>query len=203
MKFIVIVLCLLAERFLATKLNLKRFQWFNTYADFFADYWAALVKTPYIYLLVLVLPFVVVISGLTYVVSGLFFGLISLILQLLIVYYCLGPNNVFFPVVSDTKDNVGEYLVDANSQVFAVIFWYLLLGVFGVIAYRLISVCKSYSVTSAIAGKVADVLDWIPARITSLFYLLVGNFQHGFPVLMQFLSKGPDNNAQLLNQCGV
>ena len=144
-----------------------------------------------------------VISGLTYVVSGLFFGLISLILQLLIVYYCLGPNNVFFPVVSDTKDNVGEYLVDANSQVFAVIFWYLLLGVFGVIAYRLISVCKSYSVTSAIAGKVADVLDWIPARITSLFYLLVGNFQHGFPVLMQFLSKGPDNNAQLLNQCGV
>jgi len=131
-------------------------------------------------------------------------------LNLFIFLYCLGPQNIFYPVaVSD--DSAAEYFAQANSQLFAVIFWYIIGGPIVLLAYRLITLCKNLDSISTQATQISNILEWLPARITSIMYLVVGNFQRAIPAFIQlfipafiqlFMSH-PELNDNLLSQCGL
>jgi AmpE protein len=204
MKFLVIILCLLMERFLAKQLDLKRFQWFSTYANYMEKLLSFLNSLPVALLGALILPLVFIIGCVTYLVNGLMFGIVGLLINVVIVYYCFGPINVFYPIIDEYIDkDVGEYLVDANEQLFGALFWYLCFGVVGIVTYRLLSLCKKYIPVAKIATVVFDVANWIPVRITSICYLLVGNFQHGVSLFLQKIIAAPSENSQMLSQCGL
>ena len=77
-----------------------------------------------------------------------------------------------------TSDVIRAILFVANTRVFAVLFWFVLLGPAGAVMYRF-----SYHLSrlalgalSAFADTVQAVLSWAPARMLAAGYALVGNF---------------------------
>lgn len=204
MKLIVIVLCLLSERFLVHAISHTRFQWFNRFAEQISTRFSKF--SPWLVFALVVIPICLVVFTVFYAIKGGLYGLFGFLLSVAIVYYCLGPNNPFYPIrTSDhsDRDQIECYFVSVNNQLFSVLFWYMLLGPVGAVFYRLSSLTQSIPSLKPVALMVTDCLDWIPARMTALFYLLVGNFQSGVKDYFKLFFDLPNNNHALLRVCGI
>ncbi len=207
MKLVVIVFCLLSERYLIHALSYQRFSWFGDYAAFINQKIEnnSYFNNPWVKLAALIVPLTLITSVVYLIFSPLILGLGGLIISLLIFFYCLGPHNPFYPINSSDseKANIADYFALVNSQLFAVLFWYALGGPIVVLIYRLFSLSKDIISVQQQATQVVEILEWIPARITALLFLLVGNFQRGFTTLMHYMLAGPDSNNELLRECGL
>lgn len=210
MKLMVIVLCLFSERFLIHTFSFQRFSWFNNYVFFIKKISGnnSSFNNPWMTLAAIVLP-VIALTSLVYLMfHSIFFGFVGLILSTAIFFYCLGPQNAFYPP-SDTGTNgndpeqIKNYLSLVNSQLFAVVFWYIVAGPIVVLTYRLISLCKIIDGVSEQSTQISDALEWIPARITALLFLIVGNFQRGYTIFTQYFFAKPDVNDKMLGECGL
>lgn len=210
MKLLVVVLCLLSERFLMHAISYRRFIWFPAYCNKIQQTFAniSLIKNPWVLLFVLILPIAVATAIVYSLLHGIVFGFVGLVLSALIFLYCLGPNNVFYPITLniDEMDNTAQmsnYLADANTQLFAPLFWYIVAGPIGVLIYRLIESCCEIVAVREKAVLLTNILEWVPARLTAILYLLVGNFQHGFVAFRQYVFAKPELNKTLLSECGL
>lgn len=210
MKFLVLVLCLLSERFLIHSLMYQRFTWFGGYAQKIISALAKEDKplNPWLGISAVVLPVLLGVALIYWIFQSVLFGLVGLILSILIFAYCLGPQNVFYPPSEsdsehELKSHIGTYLASANSQLFTVIFWYILIGPIAVVAYRIIALCKDIQPLTKEAAFLTDIIEWLPARLTALLYLLVGNFQNGIGVFMLLVKAKPEKNYELLSECGI
>ncbi|CEG56938.1 regulatory signaling modulator protein AmpE [Legionella fallonii] len=209
MKLLVIVLCLLSERFLIHAASYQRFYWFGDYylsikkildkSDFFRNPWMNFAG--------IIIPILLVVSLIYFLFSSMFFGFVGFVFSIVIFLYCLGPQNAFYPLSElNTETNndtaVGNYFTQVNSQLFSVIFWYVVLGPIGALAYRLITLCETINFVDQQAKQLTDIVEWIPARISALLYLLVGNFQKGFVSFTKLFFAKPEFNHQMLSDCG-
>jgi AmpE protein len=77
------------------------------------------------------------------------------------------------------------------------------LGILGAVAYRLIDRLAAKRNPNSMASMILPYLDWIPARITALFYLLVGNFQQVFPYLLRNVLSPVQKNEEFLTESGM
>ena len=80
-----------------------------------------------------------------------------------------------------TRTVLETVLVEANERFLGVIFWFVLLGPTGALLYRLSCQLNSDFAgnDAAFAGAVRrlhHILEWLPARLTSLAYALSGSF---------------------------
>lgn len=99
----------------------------------------------------------------------------------------------------------------ANDRLFAVLFWFIVFGPIGALTYRVIGLLsvklkQDSSVPTRVGSSINSlraILDWIPARLTGIFYVLVGNFSDSFPVWWRSLRRGWQENAQLLCETGI
>ena len=73
----------------------------------------------------------------------------------------------------------------ANNRLMAVLFWFVVLGPFGAVMYRLTSLTEQFSRedenrknVNQQAFRLLHVLNWIPARMLAATYALVGNFDN-------------------------
>lgn len=210
MKLLVIVLCLLSERYLVHAISHLRFSWFPAYVNYLQqlDSSKKTLIHPPLLLLAIVLPLLILCGLLLFIFDDRIFGILSFLFNLGIFYYCLGPENPFYPVKSENEEDyneivVGNYFVKVNGQLFAPVFWYITLGVLGIVAYRLISLCKEQPLIAKLSTLITDILDWIPARISVILFLLVGNFQRGLNFFLQKFFTAPENNALLLSEGGL
>lgn len=210
MKLLVIVLCLLSERFLVHASSHYRFDWFKTYCKKLKNNLPRTLQTAnsWFLLATLVLPILLAAFVILYILSSFFFGFVGLLIHIIIFYYCLGPDNPFYPARAEntdeiTRDHVGIYLARVNEELFSVIFWYILLGPLGILAYRLTALCRNEELVQLQASIVTDLLNWIPARMTCLLYLFVGNFQHGIRYFRKWLFAKPQKNQAMLAACGL
>lgn len=87
-------------------------------------------------------------------------------------------------------ETVGQTLIWRNYQYFAaVIVLFVIGGAPLVLIYasvREVARLERDKDTS-MAKLILGILDWIPARITALGYLVVGHFNHAFPVWLKYL----------------
>lgn len=210
MKLLVIVLCLLSERFLVHVSSHRRFEWFALYSKTMEKQFSRIyvLSSPWLMMLLALLPIVLVISLALYFCSSWLFGLIGLALNALIFYCCLGPANPFYPARTQTTEPVSEaelstYLVQINSQLFAVLFWYIVLGPIAALVYRFTSQCQEQALVKKEATLLTGILDWLPARMTALLYLLVGNFQPGLKQFAGLLFSEPAKNPLVISSCGL
>lgn len=97
-----------------------------------------------------------------------------------------------------------------NHQLIAVLFWFVILGPVGAVLYRLTDII------SQIANRADEelgfdkavvilrqLLEWIPARILSFVYALVGNFNEVITVWMQYVGQGLASSDKMLFFCGT
>lgn len=211
MKLLVIVLCLLSERYLTHKVALNRFSWFGKYCDKLISLFPkiAIFQNPWVLMLAVVVPWIVVIAAAIGLLQSYLFGFVGFIMQLVVFYYCMGPDNVFYPLSTIHNKNAhqaldaGNYLAAVNNELFGVVFWYIALGPLAILGYRLISLCQKQSKLATKAKWITQLLDWIPARLTAIFYLLVGNFQQGFKCLLKKKMLAPSENNTLLTEVGL
>ena len=207
MKLLVIILCLLSERYLMHSWSYKRFFWFDAYCNKLRSFNAnTTITNSWVKLAFLILPLLLIVSILYLLIHGIFFGFIGFLLNLLILFYCIGPENPFYPSLDDSKnqnEQVSSYLARVNRQLFAVLFWYPVGGPIAALIYRLITLSISVNALSAEAQVATDILEWIPTRMTILLYLIVGNFQPAYPSFIQLFITKPALNHNVLTTCSV
>lgn len=79
-----------------------------------------------------------------------------------------------------TSDVTRAILHVANERIFAVIFWFVILGPAGAVLYRLTTSLSKQDSTndslSAVAILFQAVLTWVPARMLAMGYALTGHF---------------------------
>jgi AmpE protein len=98
------------------------------------------------------------------------------------------------------------FLYEGFERWFAVVFWFLLLGPIGALAYRLCYLSgriESLGLEDRlVALRFVHYLDWIPVRLLVLSFALTGNFVNGFNRLWQ---KVYDNQPapELLDSCAL
>jgi len=73
-------------------------------------------------------------------------------------------------------------LTQANVRIFGVLFWFAILGPFGAVLYRAVAeLCRHLAQTQDdfawAARRLAEILDWLPARLTACGYALSGDFE--------------------------
>lgn len=101
-------------------------------------------------------------------------------------------------------------LVQANDRLFAVIFWFVILGPIGAVFYRMVVLLdrlirtseSSFADLSAVSHQLRGILEWVPARLTSLGYALVGNFSDAFGYWLDSVFSGIKLNRSLLVESG-
>ncbi len=187
-----------------------RFHWFSVYSNAMEQRLSKVTffSSPWLMIVLASLPMLLVVFIALFFTSGWLFGFVGLILNVIIFYCCLGPGNPFYPVrasndVPVSDDEIGEYLAQINGQIFAVLFWYIILGPLAVLAYRLISLCQNQQVVKQQATWLTQILDWLPTRMTALLYLIVGNFQAGLGFFAKMFLYKPVNNQIVLSTCGL
>jgi AmpE protein len=99
--------------------------------------------------------------------------------------------------------------VQANNRLFAVIFWFVLLGPIGAWCYRVTDLIRRRAVFNAArdndSNKTADMvleaagqlhgwLAWIPARLTAIGYAMAGSFEGALTAWRK--SEGPGSKTQ-------
>jgi membrane protein required for beta-lactamase induction len=189
----------------------------------------------YIGLAFVVLPILIIISILYYAFAHLLFGFFGFILATLIFIYCLGPKDLYAQLESyfihDPLKPDGEAQTDLqdliisdpnptlsfnrklsegmlwrfNQRIFAVSFWFVILGPIGAVLYRLVDLLSEAADQPASQEKemshaahfVLNILDWIPTRLSSLGYALMGNFTKGFSFWTKHCFSGLDKNQEI------
>jgi membrane protein required for beta-lactamase induction len=97
--------------------------------------------------------------------------------------------NVIGQEIQDNEDQervlIESVLIQAQQRLFAVIFWFIILGAFGALLYRLVTELKNE--LAGIHGGYADairdlhhILSWPSARLLALGFALSGSLVHAF-----------------------
>jgi AmpE protein len=118
---------------------------------------------------------------------------------------------------ADHSESVNDYvalhesvrstiLYGGYERWFAVVFWFLIFGPVGALAYRLSYLCGHGEFVEEddrqIALRFVHYLDWLPVRLLGFSFALTGNFVNSFNQFWQIVT---DNKpaSELLNECGL
>ncbi|MCU7893568.1 MAG: regulatory signaling modulator protein AmpE [Candidatus Thiodiazotropha sp. (ex Lucinoma aequizonata)] len=212
MTLMIILICLIAERFLLEKVHLRNNRWLLRYSE-----WLQHQKPPawlergVVDITLLLLPALLAIGIFQHIFDE---DLLEISLSIVILLYCLGPedldtqisqyteavddgdeantNAIASTIIMDEppiseparSQAVAEgVLLQANQNLFAVLFWFIVLGPLGAMIYRLTTwlptlVQSNRDIDFHLNSKqLAVILDWIPARITAFCYAIAGSFE--------------------------
>ncbi|MBC54992.1 MAG: hypothetical protein CMQ34_14280 [Gammaproteobacteria bacterium] len=103
-----------------------------------------------------------------------------------------------------------DYVLSVSlRRLFAILFWYILLGPLAALSYFLLQHMLSADVLTEDRAddrawqRILSLAEWLPARLLALAFALAGNFVAAFQRLRErlFDNLQPGNNLSLLNDC--
>jgi membrane protein required for beta-lactamase induction len=115
---------------------------------------------------------------------------------------------------TDSKQALHDQLLNhifiaANRRIFAIVFWFMVLGPIGAVLYRTITLSSAaFPSQEAVpellqnARSAEAVLDWIPVRILTCVFALGGHFVKVFSCWRKAPFSGWEGNEALLIECG-
>jgi AmpE protein len=207
----------------------KQHQWLIHYASFIQRHFKmAAVIGSWPGILVIILPLAVIVGLMQVGLNHLYFGLPGWLFNTIVLLYCLDTQKVHAMIrqrwfkksavtsaddVSheiNTSVSAGTALTYFNRDVFAVIFWFCILGAFGALLYRAVNVWRENAIVSDSALNsyfplltiMTEIADWIPVRLLGLSLALMGDFSPTFHAWFNHLWAAPAANEALLQDCG-
>jgi AmpE protein len=233
MTFITILIALIIERFFHWS-QLRHWQWFSRYQYMMNIKIGNQSRYLLLAACVLPPVFIVAIitrllSGWFYHIPEIIFGLVILIYCIgpsnlwVQIYSCLNALNKEDPhaALEQIKTAFGIDYIDqpqalhkaltrtifvaANQRIFAVIFWFAVLGPWGAVLYRLLNLCATNGIfgMSETAMQGQAILDWLPARLFAFIFALVGDFMAVFNCWKKSAKEGVNANNKILGDCGL
>jgi membrane protein required for beta-lactamase induction len=166
-------------------------------------------------------------------------GILWFLLTIVILLYCLGPEDLddqvraltaalrggndveatrlaqalgrtAQPVPAETRGPtvVESILTEFQERVFGVLLWFLILGPIGAVLFRFSAELRRYAVQASSglrdwAGRVYNVLAWLPSRIVALGYALSGNLTGAFERWRVLDTLPLEQNETALRQSGT
>jgi len=231
MTFIVILIALVVERFFDWG-HLRKWEWFTHYQQAVVKRFPS--QQPFVVLALTIVPILVLVFLLGVLLESPLFGFVEFLFQLFLFLYCLGPQNLWADIyscinalahgdqqaataklknsfgVTETSQLLKNIFIAANRRVFAVVFWYLVLGPVGAVLYRTITLSAGeFSQQDTVpelipsARSVESVLDWIPVRIFTCVFALGGHFVQVISCWRKKPVFSLDVNEKLLTDCGA
>lgn len=97
------------------------------------------------------------------------------------------------------------------TDIFSVIFWFVVLGPFGAVLYRLSAALYQYTEKNDVdlveihqhATLLKNILDWIPVRLVALTFALIGHFGPVFALWVDRLGGGLNDNRAFIVDAGL
>jgi AmpE protein len=107
-----------------------------------------------------------------------------------------------------TSDVTRAILYIANERIFATIFWFVILGPFGAMLYRLISELSKqidFDELAEFSEFIHAIMAWIPARMLAAGYALTGNFDGAYHAYKDraYTSNLSHSNNEVLVSTGL
>lgn len=199
MKFIVFLLIVGLNRYWVGKNPLHQQDWFEAYRGWLTKQdFVASMRPNSQFLLLVGLPFIAVLL-LSWVIQDWLWGLVWMAASLALLGYSVGLSASEFRLrehlhwlktlkMGDQLEEAQNYhedfqeemIYDEFESLYPVFFCFILAGPAGAILYRL---CRQYFICledeESDSTKVRDFIqfvDWLPSRVTALFFALVGDF---------------------------
>ncbi len=219
MTFITALIALLVERFFDWT-HIRHWNWLTRYKQWMST--KIKTNSPYLSLALFVAPPAVIVALVDLILSHWLYGIPRLIFSVLVLMYCFGPDNLWaqtYLSVNDPKMEKAQQFfhfnashdsqaahqsftraifIEAHQRVFVVVFWFIFLGPFGAVAYRLLALEQQ-----PFAEKMKQWLDWIPARVFTFFFALGGHFIEVFSIWKKGMTKGTEATQSLIADCGI
>jgi AmpE protein len=107
------------------------------------------------------------------------------------------------------RNTTRHILIESQIRYFGVIVWFIFFGPFGALFYRLSHIYLNHCQESEfdehtpLMESAIHWINWIPARITSLLFLLTGDFVNGFYRIKEYLTDALADNWQLIAETGI
>lgn len=230
MKLIAILLALAALNYLSIGQPSTRYQWFVSYAKKIqlglAEFHSGLLSC-----IIIIAPILLIFFIIQSLTDSWLWGAVDFIIDLLVLWYCLWPEslaNILENKIADeaqattatisksalaekNRQISQELLIAANEKTFAVLFWFFILGGFGALMYRLVALLRSNAqpeesslhAVFSVADLLQAILDWVPARLAALTYVVAGNFVPGFAEWRKEIWSGLLSNGIVLVRTGI
>ncbi|MCD6045379.1 MAG: ampE [Gammaproteobacteria bacterium] len=229
MIIIVILLCLALNRFTPMGKWARHYGWLDRYFEYHHKWLGA---TPFgkgtLGLLMALAPPVVAVAILQWILIYFMWGIAAFVFAAAVLLYALGvmptltedtlthkanKSNTVEDVVRYEGATVvvakakGSVLWQAQTNTFAVLFWFVLLGPAGAVLYRFSRLLSEHTYAED-SLKIRDAaiswvsyLDWIPVRLLGLCFVLAGRFESTFKVWWGQITTTPKNNETYLDAC--
>lgn len=210
MALLMILIATSAQRFLQILSVPYRPDWATGYYDWMAKRIDYISKGHGLLgLAILVVPILLMISIIFSIVFHIF-GIVGYAaLSLILLWYCMDARDLVKDPLED-QQTPQQLLQTVYRALFGLVFWYALFGPVGVSLYYVVMLfCQCLSAhddvqskeISVHAQKVLAVLDWVPVRLFTLSFALVGSFSSVFKVWMKQALNGLDPQLQIISQC--
>lgn len=242
MTFLSIVIALLLERITPQLIDYRRLDRLGDYSGWLQDSLKVSQFGPWLGLGLLVLPLLLVMWIVAGLFENAVFGLFELAFNVAIIFFCLGPRELDSEIdayidaveVGDSNqqislarqihdqapDNFAEQVVqvckglfsEANSRIYAVLFWFAVLGPIAAVAYRVLEqfyrgshLGQELAGQRQIAGDLLGWIDWIPSRISLFAFMISGHFEESLKAYRRGSLSAVEpyeQNQDLLQQVG-
>lgn len=187
MSFLIVLLCIVFQRYLDFPVPIIGYDWFKPYANFLEK---SLSKTPawsgFAGVATIVLPVSLLVALICFITRGWMFGLFRMGFSTVVLLYCLDARD-YTKLLSgylgqgdaaSARDQAEKFIANALPknedsahkaltegvfikslhQVFSVIFWFLLLGSFGAVVYYVVSLLNKSERLKSLHTAAAQVL---------------------------------------------
>lgn len=246
MKLLILIACLLIERYLHIGNILKRFSWLESYISMMQTKIGknSQLSRGFWGIVVLLLPICIPIAFLSTMAVERQIGLSGAGLYFVVLLYCFGPTDLYYQLYlyfkaeeeGDKEHQAYSYnelltndiedpealeplnerkltetiFTQANCGIFGIVFWFCFGPLFFLVVYRILClityfVSKEKEIAepyAAVAPVLYGVVNWLPARVLALLYVIAGGFQ-ALSTWNHYLWTGYSNNQTILIECGI
>jgi AmpE protein len=203
----ILIICIAIQRLLLFDRYAYQLHWLESYFNWLVN------KVEYITeghalvgVLILILPVIILFSLLFSMIYHSFGITAYYVANLILVWLCMDARNLSKKPYSNIR--AADLFILTYERLFAVIFWFVVLGPSGLILYTATISLRNYLLAANHQNllfyvmRIKALLDWAPIRLLGLSYAITGHFSSVFRLWPAHLRTGLSADSRLAVEYG-